>query len=900
MIEKNWHNLSINKIIANLKTSLDGLSQGEAKNRLKKFGYNELPRKSPLSKAVIFFNQFKSALVFILLIAAGVSFFLGEMIDSYVIFAAVLLNVVIGFFQENKAQNALFKLREVIITQAKVIREGGEHLIGARELVPGDIVILTAGDRVPADVRLIEVNSFEVEEASLTGESVPVEKNLGVLKEGVVLAERKNMAYQGTVVLRGKARAVVVVTRQETEMGKIAKQLKETVDEKTPLQKKLGKFSRQIAFFILAICLLIFIVGTLSGQPALIMFNTVVAIAVSAIPEGLLVSITVILAIGMQAILRRKSLVRKLISAETLGSTTVICTDKTGTLTTGKMRVTHIEACDQKFSFSNINTKKKLILDKGILQTLKIGLLCNEAVIENEADDYTQWKIIGGATDKALLFAAVQTGMNKKQLEKEMPLIDELPFDSTRKFMISLRKYNNEQNIIYIKGAPEILLENSNYLECLEGRQKINSNYKQKIISSIDKLSNKELRMIGLGYLLVPKNINKIEEVFLNKKINNLTWVGFMGIKDPIRPDVKETIRLAEKAGLKIVIITGDNRVTARSIAEELGIKVTKDNILDGKELLNLNDKELKNIVRKIKIYSRVTPADKLRIIDAWSACGEVVAMTGDGINDAPALKRADIGIALGSGTEVAKETADLVLLDDNFSTIIAAIEQGRIIYDNIKKVVLYLLSDSFSEILIILGSFAMGLPLPFLPAQILWVNLVADSLPNLALTVEKGEKDVMLEKPQVSKTPILDKERKILITLISLVTGLGTLFVFYIFWKQTGDIDLARTIAFTALAVDSLLYVFSCRSLRRSIFNKQFFSNIYLIGAVMFSFVLQLLAIYWKPLQGVLRTKPLNLEHWTYIILISLIVIFIIETVKRLFFTHKKLTRLASSRSGN
>ncbi len=889
MKEKNWHSLSINKIFVELKTSTAGLSSKEAKKRLQRFGFNELPKTPPLTKTKLFLSQFKNSLVIILLIAAIISLFLGDTLNAYVILAAIFLNVIIGFFQENKAQDALTKLKEVIVSQTKVIREEKEFLIEAKTVVPGDIIVLTAGDKVPADARLINVNNLEISEASLTGESMPIEKINESLAEGTVLVERKNMVYQGTVVLKGRAKAIVIATGLNTEIGKIAEKLKETIDEPTPLQKKLNKFSKQIAVFILIICLLIFLFGIILGQSGLLMFNTAVAIAVSAIPEGLLVSVTVILAIGMQKILKQRALVRRLISAETLGSTTVICTDKTGTLTTGEMQVSHIEAFNQQYSLDGKDIREKLMVGREILLVLKIGMLCNEAVIENQDDDLQEWRIIGSATDKALLLAAAQAGLNKNQLEKETPLIDELPFDSDRKYMVTLRKLDEKENIIYFKGAPEIILEKVLYVESGAKRHKITAKIKEAILKNLEELSNKGLRLIAFAYLPISFDIKKITEFFPGNEFLNLTWVGLVGIKDPLRIEAKETIKQAQQAGLKVVILTGDNRLTAKTIAQELDLNVYRDNILDGQDLLKISDEQLKQKVKNIKIYSRVTPHDKLRIIKAWAAYGEVVAMTGDGVNDVLALKQADIGIALGSGTEVAKETADLVLLDNNFSTIIAAIKQGRIIYDNIKKVVLYLISDSFSEVLIIFSSLILALPLPLLPAQILWINLVADSLPSLALTMEPGESEIMIEKPQERNKPIIDKIQKTLIGLVSIISSGGALILFYSYWQLTNDLDLARTIVFTTIAIDSLFYIFSCRSIRNSIFNKQFFSNIYLIAAVIISFIFQLLAIYWSPLQKILRTKPLNLEHWFFIIIISLMVVFTIELAKMIFIIKNK-----------
>lgn len=889
MKEKNWHSLSINYVFSELKTNNSGLTETEAVKRLKKFGLNELPKKQPLGKLFIFFNQFKNSLVVVLLIAALVSYFLSDMIDAYVILAAVFLNVVIGYFQENKAQDALLKLKKVIVTQALVIRNAKEKLIATRDLVPGDIIRLVSGDKVPADVRLIEINNLEIEEAGLTGESMPVYKNLNKLKQGVALADRLNMAYQGTVVLKGKAMGVVVATGNKTELGKIAEALREIKEETTPLQKKLVIFSHQLAYLFLCLCFLIFLIGVIIGYPALIMFNTSIAIAVSAIPEGLLISITVILAIGMQIILKKKALVTKMISAETLGSTTVICTDKTGTLTTGEMQVAHLEAYNQKYSFTGKNLKEKLMAGRDILLALKIGMLVNEAIILNEEDDLADWQIIGGATDKAILLAGIQAGLNKKELEKETPLLDELPFDSELKIMATLRKFNEKENIIYLKGAPEKIIDKLTEIESGNGRVLITPGMKEKIKKNFENLSNKGLRMLALAYRIVPKDINKIKQIFPQAEIQGLTWVGLVGLKDPLRPEAAQTIKLAQMAGLKIVVITGDNKITARAIAMELGLKVNNENILDGTELLKYSDDQLFKKVKSIIVYSRVTPQDKLRIIKAWKAHNEVVAMTGDGINDAPALKQADIGIALGSGTEVAKETADVILLDNNFSTIIAAIRQGRVIYDNIKKVILYLLSDSFSEIIVIIGSFLLSLPLPFFPAQILWINIIADGLPNYALTMEPEEKGLLKEKPYPRNLPVLDTEKKLFIILISLISGIGILAIFYLFYNLTRDIDLSRTIAFAALGTNSLLYVFSCRSIRNSIFNKQFFSNIYLIGAVIIGFLLQIAAIYWLPLQKILRTKPLDLDHWFYIIAVGLIIIFTIEILKSLFFMREK-----------
>jgi P-type Ca2+ transporter type 2C len=889
MTNKNWHSLTVTKIFELLKTTDQGLAEKEAENRWKKYGENELAKQESISKITILLNQFRNSLVIILLVASYISLFLSDLIDAYVILAAVLLNVIIGFFQENKAQQELSLLKKYIVSYSRVIRSGQEKLIETKKLVPGDIISLAPGDKVPADARLIIANELEIDEASLTGESMPIAKNSEVLPPGLALAERLNYLYQGTIVLKGKAKAVVTATGKFTEFGQIADSLNVISEEKTPLQKKLIAFSQQITILFVGACLIIFMMGVVLGQPILIMFNTAIAVAVSAIPEGLLVSVTVILAIGMQVILKKNALVTKLVSAETLGSTTVICTDKTGTLTKGEMQVVQIVALNEKYPLATKVLKNKLLAAREVILALKIGILCNEAIIENE-NELKDWKIYGSATDRALLLSGMQAGLIKSELEKETPIIDELPFDSDKKAMATLRSFNDQENIVYVKGAPEILLKNVSFVESGQERLKVKISDKQKIAEDFEKMSNRGLRVIAVAYAVVPKKIKKIKDYYPDGVIKDLAWVGLIGLKDPLREEAKATIDQATAAGLKVVILTGDNRITARSIAEELGIKITQENILDVQDLLKIDDEQLKNRVKEIKIYSRVTPLDKLRIIRAWAAWGEVVAMTGDGVNDAPALKQASIGIALGSGTEVAKETADIILLDNNFSTIIAAVKQGRIIYDNIKKVVLYLFSDSFSEIFIIFGAFMLNLPLPFIPAQILWINLIADSLPNFALTVEPGEPEIMKEKPESLAKPILDKDRWALILIISIVTAIASLITFYVILDITGNLPLARTMVFTIVALDSLLYVFSCRSLRNSIFSRQFFSNVYLIGAVLISVIFQVIAIYWPPLQKVLKTESLNLTHWFLIIMVCLTVILLIEIIKIIFFRNKNL----------
>jgi Ca2+-transporting ATPase len=732
----------------------------------------------------------------------------------------------------------LIALKKLVKHKARVIRAGQEKEIDTTEVVPGDIILLEAGDKVAADSRLIEANNFQVIEAALTGESVPSTKSIEVLEKGTVLADRENMVYMGTTVARGKARAVVCTTGTNTEIGQIALLVKETIEEKTPLQKKLEHFSKLLGLIIGGLCLLILLVGLLTGKSFFEMLLIAIAVAVAAIPEGLIVAVTVILAIGMQRILKKKALVRKLIAAETLGSTTIICSDKTGTLTEGKMQVAGID----------VPTK--------VGTPTKVG-------------------------ETLVLMAAVQAGLNKEALTDEYPRLAEIPFDSEKKYMATLHEVRSKKNeiqrvqrVIFIKGAPEKILDMSS---CSPAKRK-------ELKAQYDKLTGQGLRVLALAY----KNTRSAK--LADSDLKHLTFVGLISLKDPLRPEAKETIAICRSAGIRPVIVTGDHKLTAKAIAREAGIISHDWEILEGEKLDRMSDKELKRVTSKINIYARVSPKHKLRIIDALQARGEVVAMTGDGVNDAPALKSADIGVALGSGTDVAKETADIVLMDDNFKTIVSAVEQGRVIFDNIKKVILYLLSSSFTEIILIMSSLLLGFPLPILAAQILWINIVQDGLPDLALGFEPGEPEVMKEKPRGHKTPLFDTEMKSLIFIIGLFTDILLFGLFIWLWKTSGDLIYTRTIIFVTLGVSSLLYIFACRSLRKSILHTNPFSNKYLLWAVMTSFIVLIIAVYYPPLQKLLRTIPLGISEWSYIILFGFINLLLIELTKWFFIVKRKI----------
>ncbi|MCK5413168.1 MAG: cation-transporting P-type ATPase [Candidatus Pacebacteria bacterium] len=900
MQTKNWHNLSIKDVLEKLKSSHEGLASDKAERRLKKYGKNALPTKKKFTALVIFLNQFKSPLVYILLVAALISFVLGEMIDAGVILFAVFLNTIVGFIQESKAENSLAKLKEMVQHKSYVIRDGIEKEIDSEDIVIGDIIVLRAGDRIPADGRIIESHEFDVDESSLTGESVPVSKVSKIQDKQGFEQSKDNMAYMGTAISRGRGVIVVTSTGVETKFGKIAQLLKETENEDTPLQKQLTVFSKLFGVLTFLIVVSILAIGLFRGVPFEEIFIIAVAVAVAAIPEGLLVAVTVVLAIGMQRILKKGSLVRKLVAAETLGSTTVICTDKTGTLTEGKMQVDHIVTMSSVFSLTN-NTKDKVIEEEkhklAHMVAIKIGIICNNAIVENPEETFEKWKIHGDYTEKALLYSGLNIGFDTQKIRSDYRRIGEIPFNSERKFMATLNKSDSDNYEIYVKGAPEEIINRSRYV-LIEGKKKKMTEENLKFLKkNQEDLSKKGLRVLGVAF----KNVEdeNISEKFIEENddelVNDLIFVGLIAIKDPIRMEAKKTIELARDAGVGIVMITGDNRLTAKTIANELGMRVDDNNILDGHILDQMNTKDFNNIVGKIKVYARVSPHHKSRIIDALQNKGEVVAMTGDGVNDAPALKSADIGIALGSGTEVAKGTADIILLDNNLKTIITAVEQGRVIYENIRKVIVYLISDSFSEVIVIVGALIL-LPLvdnevllPLTAVQILWINLVTDGLPNSALTLEPKEDNIMKEPPRKTNEPLMNSEIKTLIAAISISSGVLSLAVFWYVFNVTGDFARANTITFSILAIDSLIYVFSVRSLRHSIFQKNIFSNKYLIGTVVVSFAFQMFAIYHPFFQNILKTVPLNTADWSLMIFVFVVELVIIEIIKYLYIVKNK-----------
>lgn len=867
----NFHTKKIKKITQELNVNVNtGLPEKEIKKRIIKFGLNELPKEKVPTWIHFVVNQFKSPLIYILGFAGIVSLLLSEYIDFWIIFATLMINAGIGFFQEYKANSTLQKLKELVHLKARVLRNNKEKEIDVEKIVPGDILIFEAGNKISCDGRIIEANNLSISEASLTGESIPSEKSEKIIPDNIPLADRENMIYMGTQVATGNGKAIVTTTGSDTELGKIATLVKETKSDHTPLQKKIARLSRSLSIILVAITVLIFFIGILRQHSFFEMLITSVALAVAAIPEGLPAAVAIVLALAMQKILKRKGLVKRLVGAETLGSTSVICTDKTGTLTKGEMAVSKIITWDE-------NTKP------GKSLALKISALNNDATIENPDDKFQDWKVLGTPTEKALLLVAAGAGYQKIDLEKKHPRLDEIPFSGELKYMATLHKVEQE-NLIYIKGAPEKIIGMSSQYYSNGNPEKLTSQKKSEILDQLIELTSKGLRVIAVGYK------NHSADNIKKSDINEIILVGLIALKDPLRKEAKETIRLCKQAGIKIVIITGDHKLTTKTIALELGFEIKDKNILEGADLDKMSDEELNNKITNVKIFARIEPKHKVRIVDAWQAREEVVAMVGDGVNDAPALKSADIGVAVGSGTDVTKETSDIIILDNNLATLVAAVEEGRVAFDNIKKVSLYLLADTFSEVLLIGTALLLGFPLPVLAAQILWINIVEDGLPSIALAFEKGEKAVMKEKPRKLKESILDPEMKILIFAIGIISDLILIGLYWWLLKQ-GVYDLAhiRSIMFAALSLDSLMYVFASRSLRFTIFKKNPLSNKFLLFGVLFGGTAIVAGIYIPFLQTILKTVPLSLDQWIIPIILAIFKLILIEAVKEIFIIKRR-----------
>lgn len=890
---KNWWLLSEEEICRNLMTDPHhGLSKNEAQKRLIEFGPNQLLNPKKISTLHLFFNQFSNFIVWTLIAAAIIAGAIGEWIDTFAIVVIVILNALLGFFQEFKAENSLAALRKMINPSSKVFRDGELQKLPSKNIVPGDLVLIEAGDHIPADGRFIRLFDLSIQEAALTGESMPIHKIQDPLKElDLAVGDRKNMGFLGTAAVNGKGYMIVAETGIQTEFGKIATLLQQGTEEQTPIQKRLQQFGHKLLWFCLGIVSLVFVLGYLKGTPLVENLLISISLAVAAIPEGLPAIVTIALSIGVHKMAKRNALVRRLPSVETLGCTTVICTDKTGTLTKNEMSVrsifvnnTFIDVTGIGYapvgSFEINNSKINPNDFPELLQALKIGILCNSAKLHQSNPLSKTWTIIGDPTEGALLTVAKKANLFKKNLEKENQLVSEIPFDSDRKRM-SIARQTHEGLVLFIKGAPDIMLEHSDSI-LLNGKiEHLTAESKKNILDANSKLASKALRVIAVGYRPLPKN-TEISSALENKMI----LVGLIAMMDPPRPEVKKSIETCKNAGIKTVMITGDHKETAIAVAKELNLLKNDSIILTGLELEEMDDSRLKACLRRIAIYARTSAIHKLRIVRAWKSLGEIVAMTGDGVNDAPALKEAHIGIAMGmTGTEVTKEASDMVISDDNFATIVNAIEEGRGIYDNISKFVCYLASSNVAEIIVVfvgmLAGFTDFAGNPFVPlsaVQILWINLASDGLPAIALGNDPIDPKAMKRSPRNPSEPIIPLKGVFHLFSISIVIALGTLVACYFGMQQSGE--LAQTMAFTTLVILELAAV----QIIRSRYNAGIFSNALIIIAIAVSFFLQLLIIYTPFLQEIFKTVPLHTDEWMTISGITIAVMILCSLINRIF----------------
>ncbi len=897
---KPWYRLAAEAVAKDLATNLEtGLGAAEAGRRQAREGPNELPEAPPPSLLRLFLSQFTSIIIWVLIGAAIISGLLEDWLDAAAIMAIVFLNGVLGFVQEFRAGRSLAALRKMSVAMARVVRDGALQSVAARELASGDVILLEAGDRIPADARLIYAANFQTQEASLTGESTPVQKHAASLdQEEVPLADRTNMVFMGTIAVSGKARALVVTTGLRTELGRIAAMIQQAAEAErteTPLQRRLEQFGYTLLWLALAVVALVFVLGSWRGEPLLTMFLTSVSLAVAAVPEGLPAVVTITLALGVTRMVKRHALIRKLPAVETLGSATVICTDKTGTLTKNEMTVTRLFVGDKVFevtgegygpvgeirqihgqwsmvnggtSFqphpSNLQPPPSFAQPRpqpepGLLHLLTAAVLCNGARLRLE--DRT-WRVIGDPTEGALLVAAAKAAITMEALEGTHRFLGEVPFSPERKRMTIVRQ-TPEGPVAFVKGAPDILLQSCTSLMAGDGKiEPLTEDRRRAILDANAGFAHAALRVLALAQ----RSLERVPESYRQDELErDLVFLGLAAMKDPLRPEAKAAVELCHDAGIRTVMITGDHKDTAAAIAAELGLMKGEGGAVDGSELDRLSDDELARAVNRIGVYARVSAEHKLRIVQAWKRQGAIVAMTGDGVNDAPAIKAADIGVAMGiTGTDVTKEASDMVVTDDNFASIAAAVEEGRGVYDNIRKSVHYLLSCNISEILLMLLATLFALPLPLLPVQILWINLVTDGLPALALAVDPKDPDLMRRPPRAPTERFLTKERILLMSGQGMFLALISMFAFvYCLYGMDVSLERARTLTFTIMVLAQLAHALNCRNDRRSVFAIGLWTNKPLIWAVGASVLLQVTIALIPPLHPVFRVTSFDPEHW-------------------------------------
>jgi Ca2+-transporting ATPase len=878
-----WHTKTIEETFAQLGSKASGLSQSEAQTRLKQYGINEIQAAQRISPWSILLEQFKNVLILILLGATAISFFLGHGIESIVIAVIILFAVLLGFIQEYRAERAIEALRQMAAPTAAVLRDGQEVKIAAREVVPGDVVILHTGDRIPADGRIIESINLQVEEAALTGESIPVEKHTAPLQiADLPPGDRKNMVYAGTAVTYGRGRAVIVATGMQTEFGKIAQLLQTVETTKTPLQQNLDKVGATLARVAFIVVAIIVALGFLRGQPFIEMLIFGIALAVAVVPEALPAVVTISLAIGVQKMIKRHVLIRRLPAVETLGSTSVICSDKTGTLTKDEMTVRKIYVAGQVYDVSgsgytpeghfSLNNGSPAPISNELKQLLAAAVLASDARLVRKTNNGSlgDWDIKGDPTEGALVVAAAKAGVQKEALDAAYPRLQEIPFTSESKRMTTLHR-TERGSVAYTKGAPEIVLENCVSLLTPHGIQPLDETTRQQVLDTAQAFAASALRVLAIA---------SKPDAELESAQSGMTFLGLIGMIDPPRPEAKDAIVTCEEAGIRPVMITGDHPLTAQAVARELGL-LKNGRVVTGAQLDSISDEDFKREVETIDVYARVSPAHKLRVVTALQANHHIVAMTGDGVNDAPALKKADIGIAMGiTGTDVTKEAAAMTLTDDNFASIVAAVEEGRGVFGNIKKYLMYLLSSNIGEIGLMAGSTLLGLPLPLTAVQILYVNLATDGLPALALSVDPPEKDLMKRKPRNPRTGIFTRP----VVALMMAGGLWSTMInlgLFIWALNSGRSQAeAMTMTFVSLVLVQFFKAYNFRSDRHSLFNRPF-ENKWLNLAIVWEMILLLLIVYIPALNEPFSTFSLPLVDWMIIFALSLTISPVLEFVK-------------------
>ncbi|GAB4560353.1 MAG: cation-translocating P-type ATPase [Anaerolineae bacterium] len=924
-----WHALSVDEVLEQVRTHYQrGLTTEEARSRLERCGPNELaeaPRPGFLARLWAQFNNF---LMLILIVASVISLALGDVIEAGAILAIVLLNAILGVIQESRAEQALEALKKMAAPEAHVIRDGCMTTIPARELVPGDIVVLETGNYVPADLRLIEAVNLRIDESALTGESMPVQKRAdAVLDREVPLGDRQNTAFMSTTVTYGRGRGVVVSTGTNTQIGLIAQMLQATESEPTPLQVKLDQVGKTLGWAALTICALIFAIGWLRGGDPLDMFIVAVSLAIAAVPEGLPAVVTISLALGMQRMIRRHALIRSLPAVEGLGATTVICSDKTGTLTQNEMTVVRLYVRDEEIAvtgegyaprgeFYRDGQEMHVRDDTDVQLLLRGAALCNDAYLETSGteDGHRVYRMVGDPTEGALVVAAAKAGLWKASLEEETPRVGEIPFEAERKRMTTIHVVERSDElarwilslstagdgvayVAFVKGAPDLIVERCTSVVKDGLLYPMTDADRERILSENARMASQALRVLAVAYRVLP---GPADEWHAEEVERDLIFVGLLGMIDPPRQEVKAAIEVARRAGIKTVMITGDYRETATAIAREIGLLRPDGLVMNGQELDETDDEALVDLVERVDVYARTSPQHKMRIVDALKARRHIVAMTGDGVNDAPALKRADIGVAMGiTGTDVAKETADMVLTDDNYASIVAAVEEGRIIYSNIRKFVFYLLSCNVGEILIIFLATLAGWPLPLTAIQLLWLNLLTDGAPALALGLEKGDPDIMDRPPRPPDEPVINREMVIGIVIQAVAITTATLGAFLLGNPfNPATLHIAESMAFATLTASELLRAYTARSERYPLLRIGVFSNRYMQWAVLASIALLLLVIYVPFLNPVFNTHPLTLAQWAEMLPFILLPSVAAELTKWVMWRRERRQNVAAALS--